>query len=394
MGQTREFFKIKKGWSLQKDEIFDHYLKPYIAKILSTGKPLTIIDCFAGKGRFEDGSIGSPVIIAKHIKSVLEGNSRNKNIQGIFIENKYARELEINLKGYKNCEVWPGTFEDTIIKILAINSLFNVFLYVDPYGIKCLNFEQFELIKNKRFCSLEMLLNFNSFGFLREGCRLLTLDYENLFKEDQSEDEYELDEANTITHMNNIAHGEYWQSIIEDRKNNKIDMSKAEELFINEYMNQHKNLFTYVINIPIRLKIKNIPKYRLMYGSNHRDGIILMADNMSRKWKELRDIQRGGQKVMFEYEFPDPSIKPGFNLNEGILDILKEYKRPIPLGELLIKLIENYGIAFSKKEYDVKMREMEGKQILIDRTPANTEKGKKAISLDYRKYEITVSLKC
>lgn len=394
MGQTREFFKIKKGWSLQKDEIFDHYLKPYIAKILSTGKPLTIIDCFAGKGRFEDGSIGSPVIIAKHIKSVLEGNSRNKNIQGIFIENKYARELEINLKGYKNCEVWSGTFEDTMSKILAINSLFNVFLYVDPYGIKCLNFEQFELIKNKHFCSLEMLLNFNSFGFLREGCRLLTLDYENLFKEDQSEDEYELDEANNITHMNNIAHGEYWQSIIEDYKNNKIGMSKAEELFINEYMNQHKNLFTYVINIPIRLKIKNIPKYRLMYGSNHRDGIILMADNMSRKWKELRDIQRGGQKVMFEYEFPDPSIKPGFNLNEGILDILKEYKRPIPLGELLIKLIENYGIAFSKKEYDVKMKEMEGKQILIDRTPANTEKGKKAISLDYRKYEITVRLKC
>src|SRR3990167_11042175 len=126
MGHTRDFFKIKKGWSLQKDEIFDHYLKPYIAKILSTGKPLTIIDCFAGKGRFEDGSIGSPVIIAKHIKSVLEGNSRNKNIQGIFIENKYARELEINLKGYKNCEVWPGTFEDTISKILAINSLFNV----------------------------------------------------------------------------------------------------------------------------------------------------------------------------------------------------------------------------------------------------------------------------
>ena len=34
MGQTREFFKIKKGGSLQKDEIFDHYLKPYISKIL------------------------------------------------------------------------------------------------------------------------------------------------------------------------------------------------------------------------------------------------------------------------------------------------------------------------------------------------------------------------
>src|SRR3990167_1975186 len=394
MGHTRDFFKIKKGWSLQKDEIFDHYLKPYIEKILKTRKPLTIIDCFAGKGRFDNDNKGSPIIIAEHIKSVLEGNSENKNIHGVFIENKYAKELEINLKGYKNCEIWQGTFEENISKILAINSLFNVFLYVDPYGIKCLDFEQFELIKHKHFSSLEMLLNFNSFGFLREGCRLLTLDYENLFKEDQSEDEYELDEANTIDRMNNIAHGEYWQSIIEDYKNNKIDMVKAEELFVNDYMNQLKNLFTHVINIPIRLKIRNIPKYRLMYGSNHRDGIILMADKMSRKWKELRDIQRGGQKVMFEYEFSDPSIEPGFDLKEVILDILKEYERPIPLEELLIKLIENHGIAFSEKEYKDKIKEMEGNQIMVDREPTLTERGKKATALDYREYKITVRPKC
>lgn len=394
MGHTQNFFKSKKGWSRQKDEIFDRYLVPYIAKILTTYRPLVIIDCFAGKGRFDDSNTGSPIIIADHIRSVLESDKENKNIRGLFIESKYAKELETNLRGYKNCEVLPGTFEENIDKILALNSHCNLFLYVDPYGIKCLDFQQFELIKAKNFSSLEMLLNFNSFGFLREGCRLLNLNYESLFSDDQSDDEYEFDEANTKERMNNIAHGEYWQSIIDDYKNDKIGMFKAEEVFLNEYMKQIKNLFSYVVNIPIRLKIGNIPKYRLIFGSSHHDGMILMADNMSRIWKELKNVQRSGQKALFEYEFPDQSIQPGFDLKEGILNIFKEYKRPILLEELLIKLIENYGIAFSKKEYNDKIRAMEGNQILIDRIPSLTEKGKKATALDYRKYKITLELKC
>lgn len=333
---------------------------PYIEKILTTRRHLVIIDCFAGKGRFNDGNTGSPIIIAKHIRSVLASDKQTKDIRGLFIESNYAKELETNLRGYENCEVLPGTFEENIDKILALNSRCNLFLYVDPYGIKCLDFQQFERIKAKNFFSLEMLLNFNSFGFLREGCRLLKLNYESLFSDDQSGDEYELDEANTKERMNNIAHGEYWQSIIDDYNNDKIGMFRAEELFLNEYVKQIKNLFTYVVNIPIRLESGNIPKYRLIFGSNHQEGMILMADNMSRIWKELKKIQRGGQKVLFECEFPDSSIQPGFDLKEGILNVLKEHKKPLLFQELLVKLIEKYGIAFSKKEYEDKIKEMEG----------------------------------
>lgn len=393
MGHTQNFFKSKKGWSCQKDELLERYLAPYTAKILTTYKPLVIIDCFAGKGRFDDGKTGSPIIIADHIRSVLASDKQNKDVRGLFIESNYANELETNLRGYKNCEVLPGTFKENIDKILALNSRCNLFLYVDPYGIKCLDFQQFARIKAKKFSSLEMILNFNYLGFLREGCRLLKLDYEAIFSDDQSDDEYELNETNTIELMNNIAHGEYWQSIIHDRKNKIIDVLKAEELFINEYMKQIKNLFTYVVNIPIRLKRGNIPKYRLIFGSNHPDGLILMADEMSKSWKKFKNAQRGGQKVLFEFDFPDPSIQPGFDLKDGILNVLRNHGNPLPLQNLLVELFVNYGIAFSETEYKGKIREMEGNQILVDRDPALTEKGKKATALNYQDYKITVSLK-
>jgi len=55
MGSTKDFFKEKKTWSHLKDKILDYYLAPYIPKILRTGRPLVIFNCFAGKGNFDDG---------------------------------------------------------------------------------------------------------------------------------------------------------------------------------------------------------------------------------------------------------------------------------------------------------------------------------------------------
>ena len=50
-----DFFKEKKQWSEVKDELLACYLKPYIQKVINTGKPIVYVDCFAGKGVFEDG---------------------------------------------------------------------------------------------------------------------------------------------------------------------------------------------------------------------------------------------------------------------------------------------------------------------------------------------------
>jgi hypothetical protein len=49
-----DFFKEKKPWSEVKDELLGCYFKPYVSKILHTYKPLVYVDCFAGKGKFED----------------------------------------------------------------------------------------------------------------------------------------------------------------------------------------------------------------------------------------------------------------------------------------------------------------------------------------------------
>ena len=247
MGQTRDFFKEKKTWSVLKDEILDYYLVPYIAKILRMGKPLYIFDCFAGKGKFDNGINGSPIIIAEHIKGSIQKNpALSGKLKGAFIEKKYSAELKINLSGYSNTEVLPGTFEDNLGKILSLDKNSSIFLYVDPYGIKSLNLNNFNLVKERHFSSLEMLMNFNSAGFLREGCRLLK--YTELPSDDELPD-YESDEdINTIDRMDSIAGGTYWQEIVKKYYDNTIDIYQAEDAFISEYSHRLGDIFKHTVS--------------------------------------------------------------------------------------------------------------------------------------------------
>ena len=393
MGQTKDFFKEKKAWSLFKDKILDYYLVPYIDKILRTGKPLVIFDCFAGKGKFNDGENGSPIIIAERINSLIQKNLLLKEkIKGFFIEKKYIEDLRHNLSGYLNTEVLEGTFEDNIENILETKQDSNIFLYVDPYGIKSLNFNNFYQIRDKHFSSLEMLMNFNSRGFLREGCRLLK--YEGL-SEDEEIGDYEIDEdVNTIEKMDSIAGGNYWEDILENYYSRNIDIYQAEEQFISEYSNKIKDVFRYTVNIPIKIRATHLPKYRLIFGSNHEDGLILMADNMNKKWKEILAKERDKQGVLFEFEFPDLALYKGFDINKDILSCLPETGAGILLKNVLIRLIMKYGITFSEKEYIQKIREMENRELLVDRFPSLTEKQKKPVtSYDYHKYKITLRKK-
>lgn len=391
MVQTKDFFKEKKDWSLIKDRILDYYLTPYIAKIITTRKPLIIFDCFAGKGKFDSGEDGSPLIIAEHIKSVIQKNTLLSNrIKGVFIEKKYFCDLKANLAGHINVEVLPGAFEDNLGNILSVDAYSCVFFYIDPYGIKSLSLSNFKQIKDKKFSSMEMLMNFNSAGFLREGCRLLKNDDP---LKDIEIDDYEMDDAaNNIEKMDAVAGGVYWQDILNDFHNRKIDFYQAEDKFISEYSSKLKDFYLYTVNIPIQLKSSHLPKYRLIFGSNKEDGIILMADNMNKKWKEIVDQQSNGQLALLDLKFPDLRLSQGFDLKKDIMLFVSANSSGIPLKSLIVELIQKYGITFSESDYKKTIRQMEiDSGLVIRRDPSLTRKtGKPAKSMDYDEYEIVI----
>lgn len=84
--KNNDFFIEKKAWSVVKDELLGCYFKPYVSKILHTYKPLVYVDCFAGKGKFEDGNLGSP-LIALDIISKCQASTKieSTSIEAVFI---------------------------------------------------------------------------------------------------------------------------------------------------------------------------------------------------------------------------------------------------------------------------------------------------------------------
>jgi three-Cys-motif partner protein len=103
MKATDNFFDRKRSWSELKDEILSSYLTPYLTKISHTYCPITIADCFAGKGMFDDGQFGSPLFIAQAIKNFIKQSKLEVEIEGVFIEKKYFKELEKNLHSCEEC---------------------------------------------------------------------------------------------------------------------------------------------------------------------------------------------------------------------------------------------------------------------------------------------------
>src|SRR6266567_88588 len=175
MSSSNSFFKEKRAWSKIKDEVLKAYLVPYLAKVSRTRRPIIVADCFAGKGRFDNGEPGSPLIITDAIAHQL-GDPSTQAIKGVFIEKKYFKELQANIPKAPWCILLEGSYEARMEYFLnsyqSRNQ--NLFLYVDPYGIKSILLSHFEMIRKKKdFHTVELLLNLNTFGFLREACRLL-----------------------------------------------------------------------------------------------------------------------------------------------------------------------------------------------------------------------------
>lgn len=380
------FFKEKKPWSEVKDELLGCYFKPYVSKILHTYKPLVYVDCFAGKGKFEDGQPGSPLIALNTINECIEKTKMNTvQISTNFIDLNYADDLHENLKDYPRANIISGKYEEKIEELLSNKNGSNVFLYIDPYGIKALQCSLFDNFAMGRFNSIELLINMNSFGFVREACHAFGTTYDDVSVFDDLV-EYEstrMDASEkSIAELNEIAGGDYWQSIIENYKKNKIDGYEAEALFAEQYCNRLRQSYSYVLNMPLRIKRGQRPKYRLIHATNHKDGCLLMVDNICNRWQALQEIQTCGQLQLWE-ENCENQIVDDEDIEKKAIEHLAQFKKSISLNETLAAFFIKHGAICSTGTVKKLIKKLEKENsIEIIRNPATTEKGKPTTFMD------------
>lgn len=390
---NRDYFKTKSRWSEIKDELLGCYLTPYFQKMLRTGKPILYVDCFAGKGKFDDGAPGSPLIALKARDGCLSNTRGNGRIDMCFIDLNYANDLSANISGFGNgyglTQVVSGRYEEQIEDILRRKQGLNVFLYIDPYGIKALDSALFDKYEAFGFHTLEMLINFNSFGFFRDACRVMQVDstHDEALKnlEDLVEYEPTIVDASLQSEemLTGIAGGSYWKEIVVDYRDGEIDGYQAEMRLSAEYKKQLRKRYAYVLDMPIRLKAGQRPKYRMIHVCNHRDGCFLMAENMLKRKDELFiSVQQRGQLSLFDIDSGFSSTAENeLVTTDYIRTKLQEHLSGVScetrLTELLAGFVNNYGLLCEFQSICSILREMEATgSIEIERSPALKQNGK------------------
>ena len=298
------FFDEKRSWSKRKDEIC--YLTAYLPKIMTVGKPVLIVDGFAGPGKFQDGSDGSPLIICDCVYQTNRKKLRSPQPVKLWCIEKTDSLFELlasSLDKVAFAEAFHGSFADFSDTIADTSNSHSVFLYVDPFTVEGLVWEELARIySGLNFGnSIEILLNLNSQSFVRRALAVMKAELDGLEDEDDSGEKVdaEFDAPPSIARLNTVAGGDWWQRLIRKR----LPFSQAIDDFTSKYCDHMKQWFDEVVYHPIKATPTGLPKYYLVFGTRHIDGLELMNNEMVKSRRHLAELAKLAQATIDVYTY-------------------------------------------------------------------------------------------
>lgn len=333
------FFRSKRPWSRYKDFLLQSYIDPYIPKVASQKRPIVIVDCFAGRGRFDDGEPGSPVIIADAIKKWRE---KQIDVRGMFIEADCGNfaSLEQVLVPYGSCcTPLRGSFDTRLEELAQVAERNTLFLYVDPYSVRGLLFEPMNRVYRqitRSRSSVEILLNLNVAIFMRWALAALQRHAEIPVESDGLEFQADDPEASVERKtLSEIAGGDYWIPIASD---DGLDFSGKLAAFLEMYVERMLAAFPYVCTYWVKAKYHHqVPKYVLIFATRSSHGVRLMNDFMCQARRDFVAGQFTDHRL-FDCTPADELVDQG-KLREDILAVMRTAGRPMQRPDIRVQLM-------------------------------------------------------
>jgi three-Cys-motif partner protein len=263
------FFKGKRPWSVIKDQILGSYITPYLSKVGKLNRRIVLIDAFAGPGKFDDDTPGSPLIICQAAEKHAAGN-----YLAIFVNCETADHQKLThvLSSFiERRSVIPilGTAADLLTRVREVLADQTVFLYLDPFGLKGCEFATIEpFLQRANEHSTEIVINLSVPIMHRLAARNAIAGGGPVPSKVQS----------FHKRLSAVLGGDYWQPIF-------WDSSKTPEEKTNEVMAKYRKRLTefglpYSGSCPVREKMGGRVKYYITFCSRHPDAMLLMNDAM------------------------------------------------------------------------------------------------------------------
>jgi three-Cys-motif partner protein len=152
MGQTDDFFSDLKEWSTRKLSIIEKYVDGFSKILGSKFREVYYVDGFAGKGKYDNGDSGSPVLAAETALRYQQGN-RQFTLRCINVEKVIENYINLCAETAKFGGLvtnYAGTFEQNIDGILACTNNYPTFFFLDDFGIKGTSWDSVEKVIGRK----------------------------------------------------------------------------------------------------------------------------------------------------------------------------------------------------------------------------------------------------
>ena len=328
-----------------KHEILRKYLKSWI-NVLGKWQKVCYFDCFAGRGKYEDGSEGSPIIALKTISDLKQNRNHIQNVVCTFIEKDKSNyenlckvidaELSRNPNAYSSITVMPPINDEFVNVASEITSkstkLAPSFFFIDPFGFSGIPFKTIKAILS--ISKTEVFINF----MIRDVNRFLKSSQHQL----SIEDLFGLDDVMGVIDSN-------YSNL--DKKTALLKLYRK-QLHENAGVN-----FTYPFEVNADDRLQTT--YYLIHATNHLRGCEIMKDIM----------YNAGTKGRFGYLGPAEGQMALENFAD--LSVFKNYLlhrfngQTFSFEDIRIKTVNE--TIHRKKDYQEALKELEDEsKVFID----------------------------
>jgi three-Cys-motif partner protein len=334
---TQEFFESRQAAAVLKHAILTSYLPVWAGKTGSTSLDhrVAVGDCYAGAGRYRDGSPGSPAIIAQLAQ---QPGLRNRRIEAYFIEQDPAtfeqlREvLEADATGI-SWEAWQGGADGHLDQLIARTQGVPLFLFLDPYGhgLSCDRLMTALAARPSDRWSppTEALIRIDSAAVFRTRGALRKAPYPGRDR--------------TLSRLDETAGGSWWR----DEDDPALTTDAHLDWFAAQVLRRLSKQWRWAgWAVPVRRKAGTLPVYYLIFLTRHVDGMTVFNDSLSlatAQWRRrIFDLSVEGS--LFEGDVGDDT----FASQEAELE-----------QEWCLRLKENMIALLAERPSFVVVREME-----------------------------------
>lgn len=277
-GSDDPFFVSKQAAAVFKHKLLKVYFPKFAGKAGSNepDNRLVYVDTHAGRGAYDDGTPGSPLLIAQNAAGMSQ-----RDIDCIFIEKnrsnhaKLTEVLTASVGDSVKWQAWRGRASDRITEAVAYAGDSPLFVFIDPYG-KAPSLDAVVAILNRPRKGwgrkTEVLLNFIS-GFVGRAGGYLRIDQPN---EQQ---------ITTLLNLDRTLGGDWWREVYLSADSTS---DAVREIGIGYAKRVKERTGVTWSMIPVKNRSHHLPLYWLVHFTGHPDGqwwIREAAAQASAEWR-------------------------------------------------------------------------------------------------------------